>query len=242
VETNGKNNDSRTSLEEIRADRERQLEESKAQHELHRIEKERQETEFSDLAAKLNKDFEDLRERYDRELAFRAPVTYWTAKAQVHKIAAIAWGFVWLVAGVGSVVGILSVIGPFLAPDSKIDYQHGALLFLLAGFAIWLMRILTRMFLSSVQSDAAQRKTMVETYLALEAEGKLTDEQRTMIIEAMFRPVTMGGRQGGRNSISSLRLNLQNYYEGIGPKAEVKPSARTSAYELINKVLKPPLA
>ena len=34
--------------------------------------------------------------------------------------------------------------------------------------------------------------TMIETYLALEEEGKLTEEQRTMIIEAMFRPVTMG--------------------------------------------------
>ncbi len=33
---------------------------------------------------------------------------------------------------------------------------------------------------------------MIETYLALEEEGKLTEEQRTMIIEAMFRPVTMG--------------------------------------------------
>jgi hypothetical protein len=50
------------------------------------------------------------------------------------------------------------------------------------------------MFLSSVHqhSDARQRKTMVETYIALEAEGKLTDEQRTMITEAMFRPVTTG--------------------------------------------------
>jgi hypothetical protein len=39
---------------------------------------------------------------------------------------------------------------------------------------------------------AEQRKTMAETYLALESEAKLTEEQRTMIIEAMFRPVTMG--------------------------------------------------
>jgi hypothetical protein len=84
------------------------------------------------------------------------------------------------------------VIRPFLAPDAKIEYQHGALILLLSGFAIWLLRILTRMFLSNVHqsSDASQRKTMVETYLALEEEGKLTEERRTMIIEAMFRPVT----------------------------------------------------
>jgi Family of unknown function (DUF6161) len=188
------NDSSRNFLEEIREDHKRQLEENKTQQELQKTEKERQAKEFFDLGAKLKKDFEDLRDRYNRELAFRAPATYWTAKAKVHRKAAIVWGLVWLLVGGASVVGILLVIRPFLAPESKIDYQHGALLLLLSGFAIWLMRILTRMFLSSVHqhSDAAQRKTMVETYLALEAEGKLTGEQRTMIIEAMFRPVTMG--------------------------------------------------
>jgi hypothetical protein len=170
------------------------LEEIKTQRDLLDAEKERQAREFSDQHAKFEKDIGDLRDRYDRELAFRAPVTYWTEKAKTHRITAIVWGLVWLLVGCFSVFGIFSVIKPFLAPESKIDYQHGAVLFLLSGFAIWLMQILTRMFLSSVHqhSDAGQRKTMVETYLALEAEGKLTDQQRTMIIEAMFRPVTMG--------------------------------------------------
>jgi Family of unknown function (DUF6161) len=185
---------SQSFLKDIQKNRNSQLEEIQKQNTAAQDEKEQREKEFSEQKTNFEERFEELRERYDRKLAFRAPVSYWTEKAKAHARAAIWWGVVWLVVGGGSVAAILLVIAPFLAPGSKIDYQHGALILLLSGFAIWLMRILTRMFLSSVHqhSDAGQRETMILTYIALEEEGKLTEEHRTMIIEAMFRPVTMG--------------------------------------------------
>jgi Family of unknown function (DUF6161) len=194
ADTSLANRDSQSFLEEIQREKKAQAEDTQKQRETVADELRQQKEDLLAFCKKTEDECKQWQDSFNRDLAFRAPVTYWKKKAKVHGIASIVWGVVWLVVGFSSVGGILQVIRPFLAPDTKIDYQHGALILLLSGFAIWLMRILTRMFLSNVHqsSDASQRKTMVETYLALEEEGKLTEEQRTMIIEAMFRPVTMG--------------------------------------------------
>jgi Family of unknown function (DUF6161) len=194
ADTTTANGDSQQTLDAIKQRNQTEAEENKDHREAVDAELSQRRQDLEELFQKTSKDWAEVLDKYNRQLAFRAPVTYWKRKASGHGIAACILAVAWLIAGCLSVYGIFQFIAPYLKPDAKIDYQHGALVLLLSGFAIWLMRILTRLFLSSVhqQSDSAQRKTMVETYLALEAEGKLTEEQRTMIIEAMFRPVTMG--------------------------------------------------
>jgi Family of unknown function (DUF6161) len=60
---------------------------------------------------------------------------------------------------------------------------------------LFVLSIFNRMFLSNIhlQSDAAQRATMTEVYVAFEKEGRaMPNLDRAFILEAMFRPVTMG--------------------------------------------------
>lgn len=194
ADTSTANEHSRQTLDAIKQRNQTEAEDNKKHGEAVDAELSQRKQDLEKLFEKTSRDWAEVLDKYNRQLAFRAPVTYWKRKARGHWIAAAILAIAWLIAGCLSVYEIFQFIAPYLKPDAKIDYQHGALVLLLSGFAIWLMRILTRLFLSNVhqQSDSDQRKTMVETYLALEAEGKLTEEQRTMIIEAMFRPVTMG--------------------------------------------------
>jgi Family of unknown function (DUF6161) len=164
------------------------------QSESESAENKKQQKDLTDFCENTKKECNEWQDRFNKDSAFREPIEYWEKKEDEHRRASRVWGVAWLFAGVGSVASILRIVSPYLKPDAKIDYQHGALVLLLSGFAIWLMRILTRMFLSNVhqQSDAAQRKTMVQTYLALWAAQKVKDENQAIILEAMFRPVTMG--------------------------------------------------
>jgi hypothetical protein len=188
------NQESRSLLADIRNQSEAESAENKKQREAVISSLEKQQKDLTDFFENTKKECNEWQDRFNKDSAFREPIEYWEKKEDEHRRASRAWGAAWLVAGVGSVALILWIVSPYLKPDTKIDYQHGALILLLSGFAIWLMRILTRMFLSNVhqQSDAAQRKTMVQTYLALWAAQKVKDENQAIILEAMFRPVTMG--------------------------------------------------
>jgi len=75
------------------------------------------------------------------------------------------------------------------------DYWKLALLGLLAVLGVWAVRLVVRMFLSDqhLATDAAERVTMVQTYLSLIEGGKLTsDDDRKLILQALFRPASDG--------------------------------------------------
>jgi hypothetical protein len=193
-DTSSANQESQSLLGDIRNQSETESAENKKQREAVISSFEKLQKDLTDFCENTKKECNEWQDRFNKDSAFREPIEYWEKKEDEHRRASRAWGAAWLFAGVGSVALILWIVSPYLKPDTKIDYQHGALILLLSGFAIWLMRILTRMFLSNVhqQSDAAQRKTMVQTYLALWAAQKVKDENQAIILEAMFRPVTMG--------------------------------------------------
>ncbi|PLX38051.1 MAG: hypothetical protein C0606_07355 [Hyphomicrobiales bacterium] len=55
----------------------------------------------------------------------------------------------------------------------------------------WLVRVLFRLCLRSLamMDDAEHRRVMLDTYLFLTSEGKVTEEERPFVLQALFRPV-----------------------------------------------------
>lgn len=79
--------------------------------------------------------------------------------------------------------------------DGKPEAWRVATLGLVGVIGVWATRLIVRMFLSHIhlETDSAERVTMVKTYLSLlEAEALPTDDDRKLILEALFRPASDG--------------------------------------------------
>jgi hypothetical protein len=182
-------------FEKIRAEQEGAFAATKAHNEAVADQLATVKTEFGTFMEANKSEWEKMRLQFKSELALQAPIQYWRDKAKAHKVAAVWWGIFTLGGAAAAIGGIVLAFSSYLDPTVKLDYEHGALILLLAGFAFFLLRLVSRMFLSSVhmQTDASQRAVMAQTYLALEKEGAAQAESnRAIILEALFRPVTMG--------------------------------------------------
>ncbi|HEX9836523.1 MAG TPA: hypothetical protein VGB90_06685, partial [Alphaproteobacteria bacterium] len=64
-----------------------------------------------------------------------------------------------------------------------------------AFLAIWLLRIISRQLHANIAEmhDARDRVVMAQTFLALLDHGKVTPEDRVLILHSLFRPSTIGG-------------------------------------------------
>jgi len=114
----------------------------------------------------------------------------------------------WAYAAVSIIAAVLSMC--FLIPEVKSmmqppqgfqnpetwhpEYWRIAVLIASALFCVWVVRILVRLLLSNIHllTDARERVTMVQTYLALMRRGKLKDDERMFILQTLFRPTPTG--------------------------------------------------
>lgn len=149
---------------------------------------------------------EDIRltERlYKEQMRLQAPVDYWSAKAASHKDNSMSyrWSLI-LFAACGSATIILTLLlvvkYVLIFVEGKVDpfvYVPLATLgIVVATIVFWVARILTRLFLSEhhLSIDAEERAVMAKTYLALTAEGKVSDTDRALVLSALFRPTADG--------------------------------------------------
>jgi hypothetical protein len=153
---------------------------------------------FEDLAtehaAKL-KAFEDF---YNNKLALQKPVEYWTTRHSSH--VKLAWWFAGLSltslagTGWGLICAIQWAFGS-LKPDENPKHWEVGVVVVATFISVWLIRILVRLFLSHqhLATDAAQRITMVQTYLSLSQEaGGVAKEDRSIILQQLFRSTSDG--------------------------------------------------
>ncbi|MCP4539940.1 MAG: hypothetical protein GY832_22600 [Chloroflexi bacterium] len=66
---------------------------------------------------------------------------------------------------------------------------------IIATIGVWAIRVLVRLLMSNIHlhDDAAERRTMLLTYLALLREGELPEgDVRQLILQALFRPSSTG--------------------------------------------------
>lgn len=187
--------------EELFADTVRKLD-----HRMRQMEGERQRARqfLSHQISKTRTFFSDAREQKDAlEAAFRehmrlkGPVHYWSSKASSHHRWFIGAFICFALVMGGGAYGLFHN-SPWVLDVLKQDKTQGvslsglALITLPALGFFWVLRFIARVFVTNLQrqQDAAERATMVETYLALIAEGKgaATDQERILVLNALFRP------------------------------------------------------
>ncbi len=140
---------------------------------------------------------------YREQMRLKAPVEYWSAKAKRHvKQAKLYRCFLTVFAIVGSVVllAVLWALGNH-AVDLARNEKPGTMYLIFATLGIvattivfWIARVLDRLFFSEyhLAIDSEERSVMTETYLALIADGKISEAERNLVLASLFRPTADG--------------------------------------------------
>ena len=139
-----------------------------------------------------------VKTRYENELALQIPVTYWTKKAESHRAQAIFWGVTFAVI---ITVTLMTFLYFFPSVALTLSSQEGSpsvgpnvstllLLGVPAFLVIWMIRLVSRQLNTNVSQwhDARERAVMTQTFLALISEGHATEQDRILILHALFRP------------------------------------------------------
>ncbi|MFN0075712.1 MAG: DUF6161 domain-containing protein [Prosthecobacter sp.] len=153
---------------------------------------------FADLATKHEANLKNIEDTFHNKLALQKPIDYWREKKVSHvKLAKrFAWasGIVLVVFGVGLGFLIHWAFGNLEANENPKHWQVGVTI-IAAFFVIWIVRLLVRMFLSHqhLAADAAERVTMVQTYLSLSLEGQgVAPADRSVILQQLFKSASDG--------------------------------------------------
>lgn len=149
-------------------------------------------------------------EFYEKKLAVKSAVNYWSDKAKSHKRNSYIFGAIGGTLMIITFIGIISLGKYIINLDltdvngigRKVLTETGALQLWVYGFfivcmtlIIWFIRLIVKVFLSNLHllSDAKERETMIQTYLAFEREeNTLKETDRDLILPSIFRITTNG--------------------------------------------------
>jgi hypothetical protein len=153
---------------------------------------------FADLATKHEANLKAIEDTFHNKLALQKPIDYWRDKKTAHvKLAKrFAWASAILIVlfGIGLGSLIYWAFGSLGPNDNPKHWQVGVTI-IAAFFVIWIVRLLVRMFLSHqhLAADAAERVTMVQTYLSLSREGQgVAPADRSVILQQLFKSASDG--------------------------------------------------
>ncbi|MDB5823673.1 MAG: hypothetical protein JWR21_2377 [Herminiimonas sp.] len=139
----------------------------------------------------------NLEKVFREKMGLRAPVSYWDGRRRYHNASANRlrkWSF-GSMAALALVIGVLAYWVLSNLTDGKPESWRVAVLGLVGILGVWAVRLVVRLFLSDLHlaTDAGERVTMVKTYLSLlEADIVPSEEDRKIILQALFRPATDG--------------------------------------------------
>ncbi|MEQ9518485.1 MAG: DUF6161 domain-containing protein [Parvibaculum sp.] len=122
------------------------------------------------------------------------PAKYWNDKSSAHNKGSFWYAFLFVVGTGAAILGLI-----FLAHNrlvelgiEKIDPWQLVFLEIVAPglLFIWLLRTAAKMLTRelNMRDDAKERVTMMNAYLALTVRGKVTEEDKHLMIRALFRP------------------------------------------------------
>ena len=168
---------------------------------------------------------------YEKKLAVKNAVTYWSTKASGHKTNSYIFGIASGVLMIASIITIFCmgkyIVGLDLKDElgvgKKILTESGALQLWVYGFfiismtmIIWVIRLLVKVFLSNLHllSDAKERETMIQTYLAFEREEDiLKPEDRDLILPSIFRVSSHGIIKDDSSPGSPMNVVMKKFTE-----------------------------
>jgi hypothetical protein len=142
---------------------------------------------------------------YKEQMKLQAPVAYWSTKAAGHRDA-LWWSrlrvVIFLIAGSAGLIGLLVALAnraselAAAAPanGSIILLKFSAIAVVATTIAFMVGRMLLRIYLSDrhLLTDAEERIAMIQTYLALSNEGKVSETDRALILAPLFRSAADG--------------------------------------------------
>ncbi len=151
-------------------------------------------SKLDDEETAAKKRFESFADAYENKMKLKAPVQYWTDNCAHHKEAAKKFGIASIVLSLLIFLPIAYVAWEILASEQVVWGKVGVVVFT-TSLAIWLIRVLVRMYLSHnhMQMNSQERVVMTQAYLALISEGGASsNEERNLVLQAIFRPVSTG--------------------------------------------------
>jgi Family of unknown function (DUF6161) len=155
-----------------------------------------------------SKEMGAIRKRFEEEMRLRGPVGYWDKKRSSDSLNAWIIGTIFVAALIAIAVAAAKIAVPEIdrmiadaatassgtqpGKDSSVYLTHLKIIVAVgipAFLAFWILRIMSRLFHLNLSGavDAAERITMVQTYLALYGEKKLEESDRILILQALFR-------------------------------------------------------
>lgn len=161
-----------------------------------------QQEKFDTLIKDSETKLTDIQDTYDKKLSLQSSVTYWNNKYKKHLKFSCVFGIVTALSALAGVYCIKIQLNEVLKQAAETtksspnaDYLRIGMVIILATFVLWFVRILVRILLSHLHlgSDANERVTMIQTYLALLREGNsLQENEKQLILQTLFRPSSDG--------------------------------------------------
>jgi len=149
---------------------------------------------YSELVSGHEGEMENIRKAFKTGLALHSAVTYLKERAQFHSTQ--KWSYAKTASAVAIVTAVLvGVIAFWIIGEKSVSPVQIAAAAFAATLTFWLLRILVRSLLSNMhlEQDLAARAVLVQTYLALIAEGgAIPGEDREKVIALVFRPTSDG--------------------------------------------------
>ncbi|MFI4897974.1 MAG: DUF6161 domain-containing protein [Phycisphaerales bacterium JB059] len=166
--------------------------------------------EKQEKVGKVERDFESIKRTFEGYMSLRIPDDYWARRSLSMKIASGVWAFLFVAVVLMAMFVVHGYISDELLDETATNFHPWAAIraMALGVLGLWLIRFVAKNLYSSLHLaiDAAERRTMIRTYLALEKDGGLQPEDRKLILEPLFRPTADGlvKEDGGQPQIVGL--------------------------------------
>lgn len=162
--------------------------------------------EWAMLAEKIAlsiKEVKDVKRQFQEFMGLKAPVEYWSKKAEEHKQrskANLERLSTFAIAGGGGLIVVLAtmvIIAWNLSasnPPLPVYLTLVTVSVAVTTGVIWAARVFVRNYLSEqhLYIDAEERATMIQTHLALIEGGNNDPEERKILLQSIFRPTADG--------------------------------------------------
>lgn len=152
---------------------------------------------YDSSAAEMEDEWRALHRTYDEKLALAAPSKYWAGKQRVHKKLAVGFGAALGVVSIGGLLG-LAYLASEVFGSTQVNvvpkWSQAITITAAVVLLVWTLKTLIRLTLSHthLEIDANERRIMILSYLAMLKKSDSTDEQRTALFTAIFRPTGNG--------------------------------------------------
>ena len=177
------------------------------------------EQDFEQIKTDFEARIEELEDLYQKSMALKAPVKYWDDRSAIYFRG--SWGFGALLIISLAIVGYLfvdyaqGILMGVRLDDGVPGYVETITLLTLATVGIWVLRVLSKIFFSQMHlwTRTKEKAVMTQAYLALESEGSITDDERSIILTSIFSNTSPGLLK----SDSTLPNALTKVLSRLGP-------------------------